>query len=319
MIYIISENQDLVTDLVVEWLVAREKDFKRYNDLDFIKSNTTINQTQDYTEEWKLATKVWQRRGQLNFLPEELFQNYSDRASILNYLSRESNNLNAYQEYKLKLKLKGNYIGSFQQEKHNNKLINLAVAKDLGFNVPNTIVTTEKKVLVRFYQKYAPIISKDLHAPVNISTTAYTLFSSGVKLVDDEVLDKLENKFAPVYAQQYVDKAYEARVFVFGSNLYSMGIFSQKDKQTQIDYRNYNKKRPNRCVPIKLPLEIEDRIWAFMRQSQMDTGSIDIIVTPSKEYYFLEINPMGQFHWLSQNCNYQIEKEIANFLCHEDH
>jgi hypothetical protein len=46
----------------------------------------------------------------------------------------------------------------------------------------------------------------------------------------------------------------------------------------------------------------------------MNTGSIDLILTPNGEYFFLEINPMGQYDWLSKNCNYYIEKDIAEML-----
>lgn len=46
----------------------------------------------------------------------------------------------------------------------------------------------------------------------------------------------------------------------------------------------------------------------------MNTGSIDIVVTKDKRYVFLEINHVGQFGWLSENCNYYIEKHIAQEL-----
>jgi hypothetical protein len=41
---------------------------------------------------------------------------------------------------------------------------------------------------------------------------------------------------------------------------------------------------------------------------------VDLIYTPDGEYVFLEVNPMGQFHWLSENCNYYLEEFIANQL-----
>jgi hypothetical protein len=39
-----------------------------------------------------------------------------------------------------------------------------------------------------------------------------------------------------------------------------------------------------------------------------------MIVTPEGEYVFLEVNPTGQFGWVSDNCNYYLEEKIANHL-----
>ena len=317
MICIISEKQDLVTDLVIEWLVGKGKSFRRMNDDVFTPSTTIISNKKEEVTELEQAQKVWHRRGSSQKLPNEVLGNYPNRASYLTYLSKELRILDNYQEQHLRQKLGANYIGSLQQEAENNKLLNLVLAKRAGFKIPETLITTEKSALVNFFQQHAPIISKDLRAPVNIRTARKQVIASGVKQVTQSMIDHLASSFAPILLQQYVEKQFELRVFVVGEKLFPMAIFSQRDPKTKVDYRNYNTKRPNRCVPVNLPKEITSKIWAFMEAVNMNTGSIDIIVTPDNEYYFLEINPMGQFHWLSQNCNYQIEKEIAKILCDE--
>ena len=93
-----------------------------------------------------------------------------------------------------------------------------------------------------------------------------------------------------------------------------MAIFSQSDEKTKTDYRNYNRVKPNRNVPYKLPQDVEDKICLFMDASGLDTGSIDIIKSTDGRYVFLEVNPCGQFDWLSGNCNYYIEQKIAHYL-----
>ena len=64
--------------------------------------------------------------------------------------------------------------------------------------------------------------------------------------------------------------------------------------------------------------ELKDKLTEFMEVSNLDTGSIDLIVTPNNEYIFLEVNPVGQFEWLSTNCNYYIEKHIANYFSNNE-
>ena len=310
MIYILSEKIDLVTDIVIEWIHSKKYKFKRFNDDDFIVNfNKFLN---------KKISKIWLRRGTFNLIPNLIYSNFYNRNNIINYITREVREYSVYLEYILKKRLENNYIGSFTKEiSTNNKLINLEVAKEVGFKTPTTIITSSKEELLAFYKEHQKIISKDLRAPVHIRTRHKNIVSTGVKLITSKMLQNLEDYFVPIFAQKYIEKKYEIRIFIFSKKLYAMAIFSQKDDKTKIDYRDYNNQKPNRCVPVLLPKHIEKKVWSFMKKVDMNTGSIDLIVTPKNEYYFLEINPMGQFHWLSANCNYYIEKDIADFLTDE--
>ena len=90
-----------------------------------------------------------------------------------------------------------------------------------------------------------------------------------------------------------------------------MAIFSQKDNQTEIDFRRYNLKKPNRTVPYQIPLSLEKKIIKLMTMLEFNTGSLDFIVDKEDNYYFLEINPSGQFGMVSLPCNYYLEKQMA--------
>lgn len=311
LVYIISQEQDIVTDLVEEWLISYKIPYKRIDDDSFISISMDFNNLDFFNG----ASVIWHRRGKINLLPINLLYKYPNRTSIYNYIKNESERIIYYIETKLKSKLKQNYIGSYIDEIDNNKLINLDIANDLGLNIPKTLITSEKKQALLFLKKYKKIISKDLKIPVNIDISKNKKYTStGVKLIDESMLNQLNDQFAPFFLQEFVPKQFEVRTFFFLGKIYSMAIFSQNDIQTQIDFRNYNTDKPNRTIPFLLPKKIEKKIHLFMDKVKMNTGSIDLIVTPKDEYYFLEINPMGQFHWLSQNCNYYIERDIAKHL-----
>ena len=97
-----------------------------------------------------------------------------------------------------------------------------------------------------------------------------------------------------------------------------MAIFSQKDKQTEVDFRNYNWDVPNRTVPYKLPDEVKNKIVLFMKEFDIETGSIDMIKSKKGDYVFLEVNPIGQFGMTSYPCNYYLEKKISEQLIEKD-
>ena len=63
-----------------------------------------------------------------------------------------------------------------------------------------------------------------------------------------------------------------------------------------------------------MPIEIENNLAELMKHLNLNSGSIDLIYGCDKKYYFLEVNPVGQFGMTSYPCNYYIEKKIANYL-----
>jgi D-alanine-D-alanine ligase-like ATP-grasp enzyme len=96
-----------------------------------------------------------------------------------------------------------------------------------------------------------------------------------------------------------------------------MAIFSQANEKTRIDFRHYDREKPNRTVPYILPEAIEDKLLQFMNELKLASGSIDMLVDQQYNYYFLEVNPIGQFSQVSLPCNYYLEKKIAEYLITE--
>jgi glutathione synthase/RimK-type ligase-like ATP-grasp enzyme len=125
---------------------------------------------------------------------------------------------------------------------------------------------------------------------------------------------EVEEFFFPTLFQEMIDKDVEIRTFVIEKKIYSMAIFSQLDRQTQVDFRRYNHNKMNRMVPFKLPTNLEVKIINFMQSINLNTGSIDFIKGKDGNYYFLEINPTGQYGFLSAMCNYNLDEVIARQL-----
>jgi len=91
-------------------------------------------------------------------------------------------------------------------------------------------------------------------------------------------------------------------------------FFPKNDPKTLQDFRRYNYQNPNRFVPFNLPSQIESKIFCLMDELDLQTGSIDLIKDTTGKYYFLEINPNGQYGMVSKPCNYFLEREIAEYL-----
>ncbi|MCC6187034.1 MAG: grasp-with-spasm system ATP-grasp peptide maturase [Chitinophagaceae bacterium] len=208
------------------------------------------------------------------------------------------------------------------QDNYTNKIQNLRFAKIANLNIPDTIVCSDFTTLKAFSKQYSLIITK----PINFSSFDFlssdnkiiSIFNSTNLLDIEKVLSaerQLNNKnFLPSLFQQYVEKKFELRIFYLNGQCYSMAIFSQSNAKTKIDFRNYDYERPNRCVPYQLPKEIEQKINAFMHAADLNCGSLDMIYSTDDQYVFLEVNPIGQYQWLTNNCNYFIDRLIAQTL-----
>jgi glutathione synthase/RimK-type ligase-like ATP-grasp enzyme len=124
----------------------------------------------------------------------------------------------------------------------------------------------------------------------------------------------IPNLFFPSLFQEKIKKKFEIRVFFLLGECYSMAIFSQNDDETKVDFRRYNLEKQNYRVPYNLPENIKNKIKIFMKNQGLNTGSLDIILSEEMKYYFLEVNPVGQFGMVSYPCNFKLEKRIAEKL-----
>lgn len=194
-----------------------------------------------------------------------------------------------------------------------NKLIVLREAVELKINVPKTLVTNSKKELLSFYSAHKKLITKNMSPGVFI-TEQNKVLSTITERVSLEDITPLPERFAYSLFQEEIKKLFELRIFFIEDNFYASAIFSQNDKKTEVDFRNYNFEKPNRTPPFKLPRSIEKKLNKLMKKIKLNSGSIDLIYSSDGNYYFLEVNPIGQFYQVSNPCNYYLEKKIAEFL-----
>lgn len=83
-----------------------------------------------------------------------------------------------------------------------------------------------------------------------------------------------------------VKKSFEIRSFYLHGEFYSMAIFSQRNKQTSVDFRKYCTELPNKNEPFKLPDDIEEKLDKLYKKLDLNTGSADFIVDKEGNYVF---------------------------------
>lgn len=311
---IFSINGELSTCRVMDWIWYFNSKVKRINVEDVFDEQFTLTLGGEGSrigcDSLEYYRSIWYRRAKLYKLPQlGAIKDSQLSEKIKHHLQRELHS--ATKELYNGLASK-NWL-SKPDTSVLNKFEVLAVAKGIGLTVPDSILTNSKSDVITFKERNGEIILKCISdaESFKIGDASYVTYTS---LVSAEFIEQLQEKFFPTFFQQYIHKRYELRVFYLDKKLFSMAIFSQEDKQTEIDFRRYNHTYPNRMVPYKLPDQLTVHLQNLMNALNLNTGSIDLIKAKSGEYVFLEINPVGQFGMVSSPCNFYLEKLIAKHL-----
>lgn len=306
MILIFSNKNDFTTNLVQDWLYYYGKKSVRINDsaqgVKYDLNGVSIIGNDDEKIEINDVDSCWFRKGRIIKSPP-----INDPISISEYQV-----VKEHIEFLLSTK---NTIGNLKNDNMVNKLIVLNIAKRVGLTIPNTYVLDNKKDLNHLLSsnpdKEFIIKMKTETSMFHFEDTAGIIYTNNLIKED---LEKFPSTFLPTLLQEKIDKHFEIRTFYLEGKTWSMAIFSQNDEQTKDDYRKYNFSKPNRNTPFKIPALLENKLSNLMAELNLQTGSIDWILSKDDQFHFLEVNPTGQFSNLSMTCNYPLEQIIAEKL-----
>lgn len=267
------------------------------------------------------ATACWWRRtgiGMNNLVdevPKKMMAGGQDLSMIINgsrnHLDEEFRDLRDY-IYDTMYKKCPIHIGN-PHRMGLNRIYTLDLAKEIGLEIPDYAVITNYSQLENLDNISDMFVSKA------ISNGIYDFFGHDAYYSYTEARNKADfaNKnvrLFPSLVMNLVEKSFEVRSFYLNGEFYSMAIFSQRNKQTSVDFRKYCNELPNKNEPFKLPVDIEEKLDKLYKELDLNTGSADLIVDKEGNYVFLEINPIGQFQMTSLPCNYNLEQKIADYL-----
>jgi glutathione synthase/RimK-type ligase-like ATP-grasp enzyme len=124
-------------------------------------------------------------------------------------------------------------------------------------------------------------------------------------------LDKLGPE--PYLLQALVDKRYDVRVTVIGSEAFAARIESQSDPDARVDWRRGHTSGLVHQVE-ELPREIAERCGRLVSSYGLLFAALDLAVDQDGRYVFLEINPNGQWAWIEQRIGLPLRARLADVL-----
>ncbi|MER6378346.1 hypothetical protein ABT255_61520 [Streptomyces mirabilis] len=189
------------------------------------------------------------------------------------------------------------------QKRASYKPLQLSVARRLGLSVPATLMTNDPRAVVEFRSQVGACVFKPFRS-----------FPGGfleTRAMDDDALSDLAAlKYAPIIIQQKVAPASDIRVNVFGEDVYAArAVLSHPG--AALDWRLDPAVHWQSC---DLPKSLVDRILRLVSVLGLHYGCIDMRLTPDGEYYFLEINPAGQFLFIEIQTEQPLSLAMAKLL-----
>ncbi|WP_437714133.1 MvdC/MvdD family ATP grasp protein [Sorangium sp. So ce448] len=193
------------------------------------------------------------------------------------------------------------------------KPFQLHVARRCGLAVPRTLITRRPDA-ARDFVRGAPghVVAKPVsHGLVEESgvrdLAIYTTrIPCGQQDYDAVAL-------APLILQYEISKRTDVRVTIVRDEIFSVAIDSQAQPETTTDWRRSAEREPALSV-VELPEAVRHGCVRLLRELGLTFGAIDLVQSDSDEYFFLEVNPTGQWGWLEVQLGLPISRAIISAL-----
>jgi len=187
-----------------------------------------------------------------------------------------------------------------------NKLYQLKIAQRCCFPVPETYVGN---TLPKSIQPERTYIVKSLDTAL-FYDNGQEMFTYST-MISGQELSNAEIRSAPIIVQEYLCDKTDIRATVIGDTIFAVSI-TKNGCNIEGDWRK-NEKESLMYSPIDLPMGVQKQIKELMRKLGLHFGGIDLAMV-NGTYYFIEINPTGEWGWLVSTSKLPIDIAIAEFL-----
>jgi len=246
-------------------------------------------------------TAVWHRKSWRITVPEEMDESYRP-VFLKEYSSLRYNLLTSLQHLP--------WINPLEAENKidGNKMLQLNLAEKHGLKIPETLFSNDAgKVTSFFHRKCNGKMVAKLHGSLAKSMNGENFLSTHI--IDRDSLGNIEDiAYCPMIFQPYIEKAYELRIVYVDGTFFTGKINNSEYADWRVVREGYS------WSAYDLPGSVEEGLDGMMKEMNLYLGAIDMIRGKNGEYYFLEVNPQGEWGMLQKYLGFPIARSIADQL-----
>lgn len=171
-----------------------------------------------------------------------------------------------------------------------SKILQLATARQLGLAVPATLITNSRSDAVAFANAQGgQVICKAIDAPLLVDgDESRFVFADRRTIADLEYM--ADKELAPFIVQQAILPKIDVRVTVVGDE-----AISASTRARTVDWR---RDATASFGAHRLPRKVAMAAVEITRALGLTFAGIDFAVDSRGKYWFLELNPSGEWGWL---------------------
>ena len=168
-----------------------------------------------------------------------------------------------------------------------------------GFDVPDTLITTDPDAVREFLARHGTVIYKSISGVRSI-----------VSRLAPEHLPRLEDVAScPTQFQQFIP-GQDYRVHVVAADTLACKMITDVD-----DYRYAARQGAKASIrPASVPGEIADRCRRMAEAMGLLVAGVDLRRTPDDRWYCFEVNPSPAFNYYQERTGQRIDQAIAGLL-----
>jgi hypothetical protein len=172
--------------------------------------------------------------------------------------------------------------------------------REVGFGVPETLITNEPDLVRDFLATHGRVIYKSISGTRSI-----------VQELDDAALARLDDiRWCPVQFQAYVEGV-DVRVHVIGREVFATRVASAA---TDYRYAGVRDGVPARLEATRLSDAVEQRCVDLTARLGLRFSGIDLRITPDDEVVCFEVNPCPAYSYYEGHTGQPIARAVAHHL-----
>jgi len=168
-----------------------------------------------------------------------------------------------------------------------------------GFDVPDTLLTTDPDAAQEFWDRHGSVIYKSISGVRSI-----------VSRLTSEHLSRLDDvRSCPTQFQECIP-GQDYRVHVVGDDIFACEVRSDAD-----DYRFAERQGVSAQVhSTALPDDVGERCQRLAAAMHLHLAGVDLRRTPDGRWYCFEVNPSPAFSYYQEHTGQPIDQAIAGLL-----
>jgi len=182
---------------------------------------------------------------------------------------------------------------------NNSKPYQSTIMREHGFEVPETIITTDPQAVLRFWTDHAVVIYKSVSGARSV-----------VSRITRSHLERLEHVvWCPTQFQQFIPGR-DVRVHVVGDDVFACEVLSDAD-----DYRYAAGNGGSvEMRDVRLPDDVATRCVAVTQALGLRVSGIDLRHAPDGRWFGFEVNPSPGFTYYEDRTGQPIASAVTSLL-----